>query len=170
MAVFGSWRDDDLVDLLGVDQQLVDGQLVDRLGEAQHDAVVAPHELDVEPPALAEPVLEGHGPRRVDLGAERREHADPPVADLVAEPLDDDRAVVGDRAGGLGLLVEVGEQVGGRPARRARGAPAADPVASPAFGSRISRTKSPTARPSSAGGPGRRRARTASSPAGPAPA
>ena len=66
-------------------------------------------------PPLAEPVLEGHGPRRVHLGAERRQHADPPVADLVAEALDDDRAVVGHRPGGLGLLVEVGDEVGGRP-------------------------------------------------------
>ena len=42
-----------------------------------------------------------------------RQHAHPPVADLVAEALDDDRAVVGHGAGGLGLLVEVGDEVGG---------------------------------------------------------
>ena len=115
IAVPGSCDDDQLVDLVGVDEQLVVGQLVDRLGQADHDAVVAPHELDRHAPPLAEAVLEGHGPRRVHLGAERREHADPPVADLVAEPLDHDRAVVGHHAGGLGLLVEVGDEVGGGP-------------------------------------------------------
>ena len=36
-----------------------------------------------------------HRPRRVDAGAERREDADAPVADLVAEALDDDRPVGG---------------------------------------------------------------------------
>ena len=36
---------------------------------------------------------ERHRPRRVDPPAERGEDADAPVADLVAEPLDDDRAV-----------------------------------------------------------------------------
>ena len=46
--------------------------------------------------------------------AERAEDADPPVADLVAEPLDDDGAVVGHDAGGLGLLVEVQQHVVGR--------------------------------------------------------
>ena len=42
-------------------------------------------------------------------------HAEPPVADLVAEPLDDDRAVVGRAAGRLLLLVQVSDQVGGGP-------------------------------------------------------
>ena len=115
IAVPGSSRDDDVVDLVGVDEQLVDGQLVDRLGQADHDAVVAPHQLDLDAPALAQPGLQRHRPRRVDLRAERREHADPPVADLVAEPLDHDRAVVGHGAGRLGLLVEVLQQVAGRP-------------------------------------------------------
>ena len=46
--------------------------------------------------------------------AERTQHAHPPVADLVAEPLDHDGAVVGHQpAAGLGLLVEVGHQVAG---------------------------------------------------------
>ena len=59
------------------------------------------------PHRSASVLLQRHGPRGVHLGAERREDADPPVADLVAEALDHDRAVVGDDAGGLGLLVEV---------------------------------------------------------------
>ena len=43
---------------------------------------------------------------------ERRENADPPVADLVGEPFDDDRAVVRHGAGGVGLVGEVGEEIG----------------------------------------------------------
>ena len=46
----------------------------------------------------------------MDAAAERRQDADPPVADLVAEPLDDDRAV--GRQSALPLLVaEEGEEV-----------------------------------------------------------
>ena len=44
--------------------------------------------------------------------AERRQDADAPVAELVAEALDHDRAVVGHR-GGLGLLGDVGDEVVG---------------------------------------------------------
>ncbi len=47
------------------------------------------------------------------LGTERREQAHPPVTDLVAEPLDHDRAVVGHGARGLALVVEVLHQVAG---------------------------------------------------------
>ena len=108
-------RDDELLDLVGVDEEVVVGELVDRLGEADDDPVVAPHQLDRHPPLLAEAVLQGHRPRGVHLGAERRQHADAPVADLVAEPLHHDGAVVGHDTGGLGLLVEVGDEVGGRP-------------------------------------------------------
>ena len=43
--------------------------------------------------------------------AERSEDADTPVADLVAEALDDDRAIGGDRAGGILLFAQEGEQV-----------------------------------------------------------
>ena len=159
-----------LVDLVGVDQQLVDRQLVDRLGQAEDDAVVAPHELDVEPPPLAEPGLQRHGPRRVHLGAERRQHAHPPVADLVAEALDHDRAVVGHRAGGLGLLVEVRDEVGGRPLVEPDvGLQACRPPGRRGAADARGRTRRPPG-PARAGGRDRRRARTASSPAGPAPA
>ena len=47
--------------------------------------------------------------------AERREDADSPVADLVAEALDDDGAVGGDGAGCVGLVAQEGEQVAGGP-------------------------------------------------------
>jgi hypothetical protein len=51
----------------------------------------------------------------VDAGAERRQQAHAPVAELVAEALDHDRAVVGEHAGGGHLLLEVGDEVAGRP-------------------------------------------------------
>ena len=104
-------RHDQLLDVLGIDQQRLERQLVGRLGQAQHDAVVAPHRLDRHVEAVGEAALDGHRPRRVHRRAERAEHAHPPVADLVAEALDDDRAVVGHDAGGLGLLVDVLQQV-----------------------------------------------------------
>ncbi len=53
---------------------------------------------------------ERHRPRRVDPSAERRQDADPPVADLVAEPLHDHRPVGRQRACGL-LLAQEGQQV-----------------------------------------------------------
>ena len=83
-----------------------------------------------------------------------REHADPPVADLVAEALDHDRAVVGHGAGGLGLLVQVAEQVRGRPAVEVVARRAAARRASASGRARISRTNSPSAAPSSSGRPG----------------
>ena len=47
--------------------------------------------------------------------AERRVDRHAPVAELVAEPFDDDGAIVRQRARGLPLLLEVGEQVVGGP-------------------------------------------------------
>ena len=66
-------------------------------------------------------------PRAIAQGAwtrrpEGREHAQAPVADLVAEPLDHDRAVARHGPGGRGLVLEVGDQVGrGAPVERALG-------------------------------------------------
>ena len=59
------------------------------------------------------PIASAHG--AVDLGAEHAVHGQPPVAQLVAEPLDHDRAVVGQVPGGLPLLVHIGQQVVGGP-------------------------------------------------------
>ncbi len=47
----------------------------------------------------------------MNASAERREHADPPVAQLVAHALDDDRAIVGHRAGRLFLIGEILQEV-----------------------------------------------------------
>ena len=103
--------DDELLDLVGVGQEERRAATSSTdFGQPQDDAVVAPQHLRGEVGAR-EPFLDRERPRRVHARAERREDADPPVADLVGEALDDDRAVVGDRAGRLGLLVEVHAQV-----------------------------------------------------------
>ncbi len=86
------------------------------VGHAQHDAVVGGHRLHVEPVRLAHRAAQGERPRRVHLGAEGGVHDDPPVAELVAEALDHDGAVVGQVAGGRALLAQVPDQVVGGPA------------------------------------------------------
>ena len=106
--------------VLGLEGDEVDDQLGlgaraassnSRSGSRKHDAVVAVHGLHVDAEPLAHPGRHAQRPRRVHLRAERRVHRHPPVAELVAEPLDDDGAVVGHVAGGLALLVEVGERL-----------------------------------------------------------
>src|SRR4029450_6981568 len=52
----------------------------------------------------------GRAPGGVALGREARVNTHPPVAELVAEAFDHDRAVVGQDPGGLALLVQVGGQ------------------------------------------------------------
>ena len=148
-------RHDDLLDVVGLDADRLDRQLVGGLGQSQDDAVVAPHRLDRHVVVVGEAPLDGHRPRGVDRRAERAEDADPPVADLVAEPLDDDRAVVGDDAGGLGLLVEVLQQVARRQLVEGVLAAQLGDGAIGAVAARSSRTNAPTARPSSSGRPGR---------------
>ncbi len=57
----------------------------------------------------------------MQLGAEGGVHDDPPVAQLVAEALDDDGAVVGEVTGGRGLLAQVRQQVVSGPVIEAGG-------------------------------------------------
>jgi hypothetical protein len=102
-----------VLDLVGVDDQLVDADVVDRLGETQDDAVVASEDVDVESEPLRAAGFDRERPWRVETCAERREEAHAPVADLVGEALDDDPPVVGEHTGSPALVVEVGEQVGG---------------------------------------------------------
>ncbi|CAB5001345.1 unannotated protein [freshwater metagenome] len=104
-------RHHQLVDVVGVDDQVGERQILRRFRQAQHDAVVGVHRLHRDVVALHQSTLDGHRPRRVHGHTERTEDAHPPVADLVAEALDNDRAIVGHRAGGLGLLVQVAQHV-----------------------------------------------------------
>ena len=106
--------DQEVVQVVRRDRDQVDGRWRVGVGQPDRDAVVGPERLDLDAERLAHPPLDRERPRRVDAAAERREDADPPVADLVAEALDDDGAVGRDHAGGGLLVVEVVREVGGR--------------------------------------------------------
>ena len=105
------------LDVVGVTEEQLDGKVIDRLGQAHDDAVVGPQHLeaaavtDLLGDVALQPRSEHHRPRGVDPRSEGGVDAQAPVPDLVAEPFDDDRSVVGHRAGRLRLLVEVGEHV-----------------------------------------------------------
>ena len=95
----------------------------------------------------------------MDPATERRQQRQPPVAELVAEPLDDDPLVGRQGAGGLALVLEVGDEVLGRAlvevvvlAQALRGVPPALGAARRGRAS-ISPTNAPSARPSSIGRP-----------------
>ena len=107
--------DDQVLDLVGIrEQQLlhpVEARVA--LGQPDRDAVVGVDRLDLEAEPLLEPRLDRERPRGVHAAAERREHDEPPVPQLVAEPLDDDPPVGRQGAGGLALVLEVGEEVVG---------------------------------------------------------
>ena len=103
--------DHELVDVFRVDENGFERQLVGRLGQPQHHAVVAPHRFDRNVVLLHQPALDRHGPGRVDRSAERTENADPPVTDFVTESLDDDGSIVRDCTCGLDLLADIGDQV-----------------------------------------------------------
>ncbi len=99
------------LDLVGRRQQQPDIRRLVGLGESHHEPVVGPHRLDVQPRFHPCALDDGHRPRSVDAAAERREHTDAPVAQLVAAALDEDRAVVGHDAGGRNLIGEIAQEV-----------------------------------------------------------
>ena len=90
--------DDELLDLVGGEHQIGDRRRHVGLGQVQRDPVVRPDRLHLEPERVAQARAERHRPWRVHPRAERRQDAEPPVADLVAEALDDDRPVGRDDA------------------------------------------------------------------------
>ena len=103
---------DELLDLVRREQQIGDRRRQVGLGQMERDAVVRPDRLHLEPERVAQARAERHRPRRVHARAERRQDAEAPVADLVAEALDDDRAVGGDDAAvRRSLVAQVGEEV-----------------------------------------------------------
>ena len=103
----------ELLDLVRLEQEVGDRRRHVCIGEVQGDPVVRPQRLDIEVERVAKTRAQGHRPRRVHAAPERRENADPPVADLVAEALDDDRAVGGNDAGRGLLLAEIRDEVPG---------------------------------------------------------
>ena len=104
--------DDQLLHLAGGQEQVGDwwGQI--GLREVKCDPVVRPDRLCLDPKRVTKPGPERHRPRRVDAGTERRQDAEAPVADLVAEPLDDNGAVGGDDSRiGRCLVTKVRQEV-----------------------------------------------------------
>ena len=140
------------VDLVGLeDDDVAGGRLGVGVGDPDHDAVVGRDRLAVHAVALPEPGIDRERPRRVHRDAVRRVHDEPPVAELVAEPLDEERLVAGQQVGGLELLVQVADQVGRGVLIQSLGARA---LSSAARGSApSSRVNAPIAWPSSAGRP-----------------
>jgi hypothetical protein len=87
------------------------------VGQAHDEAVVGPQQLDVEAERGPRGVLREHRPRRHDPRAERRQHAHPQIAEIVARHLDHDGAVGGHR-GHPRLLGELADQHLGRGRRQ----------------------------------------------------
>ena len=109
---------DDRVDLVGVEhEQLGAGRGVLGVGQPHDDAVVGGRRLLVDAVALAQPPRHRQRQRPVHPKPVGGVQDHPPVAELVAEALDDERGVGGHGAGGLPLVVEQLPQVVGRRSR-----------------------------------------------------
>ncbi len=113
----GDLPDHEVLDILrGGEQQLLDpveAGLTFR--HPDRDPVVGPDGLDLHPEPFLETGLDGQGPRRMDSPTERRQERQPPVAQLVAEPLHHHSLVRGEGARGLSLVLQVGDKVLGSP-------------------------------------------------------
>ena len=106
--------DDKVFDLVRFEEhQVAVGRLVG-VGQVDDDPVVGPDRVRLEVELVADLGREGQTPSRVDAAAERGQDAEAPVADLVAELLDNDRLVGGNHPRGRLLLLEVGQEVLGR--------------------------------------------------------
>ena len=125
------------------------------VGEVDDDPVVGPDRIRLEPSSARIFAPNREPPGGMHASAERREDAETPVADLVAEALDDQCLIGGHDAGRGLLLAQVGDEVlGGEPIEVVLAGELLALLAT------ASRENSPIARPSSAGRPTPRRART----------
>lgn len=106
--------------LCGVEVQEVQAHQVG-IRQPEHDAVVGMHHLRVHAVPLGEAGTQRQRPRRVHLRAERGMDHDPPVTQLVTEPLDEDGPVVRHMAAGAALFVDVRQGVVGGPGVEAGG-------------------------------------------------
>src|SRR5262249_2813424 len=98
--------DHEILDLARVEEDLICRRGCVRIGKGEREARVRRDRWHLEAERLGGARPEWERPGRVPAPAEGREDAEPPVSDLVAEPLDDDRPVRGDCAGGRSLLTE----------------------------------------------------------------
>ena len=103
----GELADHDVLDLVGVEYDDLGRWRIVGVGQVHDDPVVGPQRLGVDAVLGAQPRADRQCPRSVDARAEGCEHAETPVADLVAEALDDDRAIRRQHTGRLALLAEV---------------------------------------------------------------
>ena len=102
-----------LLERVRLDHHEVGGGRLVGVGQVDDDPVVRPDGVGLEPEVVADARREGQRPGGVHAAAEGGEHAQPPVADLVAEALHHDRAVGGHHARGVALLAQVARQVAG---------------------------------------------------------
>ena len=107
---------DDLVELAGLeDEQLGPRRLAAGVGQPGDDAVVGGDHRPVDAEPLEDARAHRERPRGVDAPPVRRQQHHAPVAELVAEALDDEGAVGGHDAGGLALLEQERGEVGAGP-------------------------------------------------------
>ena len=100
-----------VLDGVGLDHDQVRAGRLVGVGEVDDDPVVGPDGVGLEAELISDARAQRQRPGGVHPAAERREHAQAPVADLVAEALDHHGAVAGQHARGLLLLAQVGEEV-----------------------------------------------------------
>ena len=145
----GELADDQVLELVGLDQDEVGGRRLVGVGQMDDDPVVGPDRVGLEVALGADLGRQRQAPGGVHATAEGREDAEAPVADLIAEALDDDRLVGGHDPGRRLLLAQVGDEVlGGERVEVALGGQLRRARLETA-----SRAKAPIARPSSAGRP-----------------
>ena len=104
---------DEVLDGGGIGEKKVRvGRFVD-VGEAEDEAVVGGHGFDVGTAGGRDLCGGGHSPGSVDAIAEGSEDADAPVAELVADALDDDVAIIWNGGGYICLIGEELEEIFG---------------------------------------------------------
>ena len=96
---------DELLDFVGIGNDELRAWRRIGLRKSNDETVVAPHRLHVDGQLAADLRSRGHRLRRMNFSAERREHDDTPIAELIEHALDDDRSIVGYRAGCLLLIL-----------------------------------------------------------------
>src|SRR5690606_13392490 len=100
-----------LLDFIGIwNQQRCVGRLV-AVGDREHNAIIAPYRLNIVTDAIGDGRAQRESPRCMHARTERRQDADAPVAELIAESLDRNVAIGGQSARDVALLLEVVEQV-----------------------------------------------------------
>jgi len=82
------------------------------VGDAQHDAVVGAHHLRFGAVAQTQVMAQQQRQRREHRAAQRAQHANPPVTQLVAESLDHDGAIIGHHAGSRQLIAHILHEIG----------------------------------------------------------